>query len=554
MRRTRPDISRAKRAGLDLDLDEMSQRGAGALEPDDRYRLKTYGVCAQRHDNLFMLRMRVAGGRLSPAQVAAAADASRRWGHGWVHFTTRQNIELHSVRLEDVPAIRDVLEPASLFGRSACGHTIRNVMACPEADSSVEEPFDVTADALRISRMLVERSSELNVALPSRINIVLGGCPSCGLDALTNDIGLVACVRGGEAGYQLWAGGSIGSSPRLSTLLRPFLPRQDVWPAVWSILEWFCTEGDIDQVTKGRLKFLIEAKGEDAFRAAFFRRFAALRDEPQEPLPPVDLPGHERRDLALARAPALGWRAGITPERRPGLASLTVRVPLGDLLADELEAVGRLSPDGALTLTRDQNLLLRHIPVERVPAVVAALAELGLGPDGARGAVDVRACPGTAFCSLAITGSQPVALELERRVNGRPDLPSDAAIAVSGCPNSCTKHQTADIGLAGGKVKVGAKVGLGYQLFLGADLGAGLVAEPVLRLLEEEVPDAVVAALELWGTLRRPSELPGATFRRMGLDVVASALALRLRGDEQALGSDAIAPPQVEPAMSAVAV
>lgn len=542
MTRTRPDIPRAKRAGLDVDLDAMCRQGVGALEPDDHYRLKTYGVCAQRHDDLFMVRMRVPAGRLSADQLAAVLEASRRWGHGWVHFTTRQNIELHSVRLEDVPAVRGVLEPADLFGRSACGHTIRNVMSCPEAETSVEEPFDVTPDAVRLSRLLVERSSELNVTLPSRINIVLGGCPSCGLDALTNDIGLIACVRDGEPGYQLWAGGSIGSSPRLSRLLRPFLSRDELWPAVWTIIEWFCNEGDIDQVAKGRLKFLIDAKGEDAFRAAFSRRFAALREESQEPLPPVDLPGREPRDLALARAPSLGWRPGITPERRPGLASLTIRTPLGDLFADELEAIGRLSPDGSLALTRDQNILLRHVPVERVPAVTDALADMGLGPDGARGAVDVRACPGTAFCSLAITGSQPVALEIERRLNGRPDLPRDASIAVSGCPNSCTKHQTADIGLAGGKVKVGKKIGLGYQLFLGANLYAGQVGEPVLRVLEEEVGDAVVAALELWVTLRRPSELAGATFRRIGLDTVASALALRLRDDEQAVGSDVVAP------------
>lgn len=553
MTRTRPDIPRAKRAGLDVDLVETCRRGPGALDPDDHYRLKTYGVCAQRHDDLFMVRMRVPAGRLSPEQLVAVLEASRRWGHCWVHFTTRQNIELHSVRLEDVPAIRDVLEPAGLFGRSACGHTVRNVMACPEADTSVEEPFDVTPDAVRLSRLLVERSSELNVALPSRINIVLGGCPSCGLDALTNDIGLIACVRDGEAGYQLWAGGSIGSSPRLSTLLRPFVSRHEVWPAVWTIIEWFCNEGDIDQVAKGRLKFLIDSKGEDAFRAAFSRRFAALREESQEPLPPVDLPGHEPRDLALARAPARGWRPGITPERRPGLASLTIRAPLGDLLADELEAIGRLSPDGSLVLTRDQNILLRHVPVEQVPAVTGVLGDMGLGPDGARGAIDVRACPGISFCSLAITGSQPVALEIERRLNGRPDLPRDASIAVSGCPNSCTKHQTADIGLAGGKVKVGKKVGLGYQLFLGADLCAGQVGEAVLRLLDEEVVDAVVAALELWVTLRRPSELAGATFRRIGLDVVASALALRLRDDAQAVGTDAVGP-QGEPVMGQVPV
>ncbi|HUQ40022.1 MAG TPA: hypothetical protein VM030_07680, partial [Acidimicrobiales bacterium] len=175
-----------------------------------------------------------------------------------------------------------------------------------------------------------------------------------------------------------------------------------------------------------------------------------------------------------------------------------------------------------------QNILLTDVPVASVPSVVGHLADVGLGPAGALGSVDVRACPGLAFCSLAITGSQPVALAIEAALNGRPDLPRDASIAVSGCPNSCAKQQATDIGLAGAKVKVGATVGLGYQLFLGADLGAGVVGEPVLRMLEAEVPAAVVATLETWVALRRPNESLGSTCRRAGLDVVARTIAARL--------------------------
>jgi len=228
----------------------------------------------------------------------------------------------------------------------------------------------------------------------------------------------------------------------------------------------------------------------------------------------------------------------VRPERQAGFATVTVRVPLGDLLADELERIGTLATDGVLTLTRDQNVLVRSVPVAEISSVLGGLAEIGLGPYGARGAVDVRACPGLAFCSLAITASHPLALDIERRLGGRPDLPSDASIAVSGCPNSCTRHQTADVGLAGGKVKVGGRVGLGYQLFLGADVARGKLGEPTLRVLDTEAPAAVIAVLELWVALRRPGERPGQTFHRVGMTVVASALALRLRGDENALGAD----------------
>jgi len=184
---------------------------------------------------------------------------------------------------------------------------------------------------------------------------------------------------------------------------------------------------------------------------------------------------------------------------------------------------------GTVVLTREQNLLLRSVAVEEVATVVSRLADLGLGPDGARGASDVRTCPGLTFCSLAITGSQPVALAVERTLAARRDLPRDLSVAVSGCPNSCTRHQAADVGLSGAKVKVGGRVGLGYQVFLGADLPGGLVGEPVLRVLEDDVPAAVEAAAELWVALRRPGERPGQAFRRVGLGTVAAAIDRRLR-------------------------
>jgi sulfite reductase beta subunit-like hemoprotein len=527
--RPKPNIPRAKRAGLDLDLAAVCAAGPAALAPDDHYRLKTYGVCAQRQDDLFMIRLRVAGGRLTSSQVAVLADAARAHAGGWVHLTTRQNVELHSVRLEDVPDLYARLGPTGLVGRSACGHTIRNVLACPESATSAEEPFDVRPDAVFLSDYLVARSHELNQALPSRINIVLGGCSACGLEALTNDIGLVAVVRDGEPGYQLWAGGSLGTAPRLSVLLRPFLPRADMLAAVTTILDWYCAEGSIDDVAKGRLKFVIEAKGEARFRSAFAKGFAGRRAEAWPAPPAVELAEVDPLALALAQSPTMGWRHGIHPERRAGLASITVRVPLGDLLAVELEAIVALAPDGEVVLTREQNVVIPSVPVADVPAVTSALADMALGPHAPRGALDVRACPGLAFCSLAITASQPVALAVEKALSDRPDLPRDASIAVSGCPNSCAKQQVADVGLAGTKVKVGACIGLGYQLFLGADVPAGLVGEPVLRLLEEEVPDAVVAAIEVWTVLRRPGEHPGRTFRRVGLDAVAAAIEHRLR-------------------------
>jgi sulfite reductase beta subunit-like hemoprotein len=260
--------------------------------------------------------------------------------------------------------------------------------------------------------------------------------------------------------------------------------------------------------------------------------------------PPIEVTEPDDLVRTLAQAPALGWRHTVRPERRAGFASVTVRVPLGDLRADDLVALTDIAPEGRIVLTRDQNVVVPSVPVDDVSRVVGELGARDLGPEGALRAGDVRACPGLSFCSLAITGSQPVAMASERAMNVRQDLPRDVVISVSGCPNSCTKQQVADIGLSGTKVKVNGVVGLGYQLWLGADVPGGMVGEAVLRLTENEVPAAVVATTELWVALRRPGETPGTTFRRTGLDVVADALETRLREfgfGERPLLDDALA-------------
>ena len=416
-------------------------------------------------------------------------------------------------------------------------------MACAESSTSAEEPFDVLPDAQRLSALLVARSAELNIALPARLNIVLGGCTSCGLDALVNDIGLVARVQNGQCGYQLWVGGSLGTAPRLSFLLRPFLGRDEVWPAVWAIVEWFTAVGDIDQIARARLKFLIEEHGESALRQHFAVRFPQLCDEDQPPIEPVEASTTTQIGRSIALAPPHGWSRSVRPEREPGFASITVRVPRGDLHADQLDQISALVPGTSLRCTREQNVVITSVATHDVPRLVSGLSALGLGPEGAHSVVDITACPGLTFCSLALTGSQELAIALERMLEARTDLSRDVTIAISGCPNSCAKQQIADIGLAGTKLRLGGETTLGYHLVLGADLGHGVVGTPILKLAEHEVPTAVAAVLESWAAVRRPSEPMAATFARIGLATVGDAIALRLRPD-----TDRFVAPEMAPA------
>ena len=219
-----PNIPAAKRAGLPVDIARLATEGDDWLSPEERFALKTYGICTQLQPHVFMVRIRIPGGVLPTAHARGAGRLAAQHGEEWLHLTTRQNLELHWVPDRAVPALLEQMEGYGLSTRSACGHTVRNVMASEDAGVGLDEPFDCLPDARLISDTLIGRSAQLNTVLPSRLNIALGGSPRCRDDALVNDIGLVSMIVDGVAGYELWAGGSLGKAPSLAVLLTPFVP------------------------------------------------------------------------------------------------------------------------------------------------------------------------------------------------------------------------------------------------------------------------------------------------------------------------------------------
>ena len=527
-----PDIPAVKRAGLPVDLERLAAEGDGWLTPEDRYALKTYGVCAQAQPGVFMVRVRAPGGRVAPAQARAVADLADAQGEGWVHVTTRQNLELHHVAARSVPSVLAACDAMGLTNRSACGHTHRNVMACPDAGVGLDEPFDCGPDARAVSAAVVARAAQLNVALPSRVNLAFGGCPTCTDHARLNDGGFQSVVVDGEAGYRLWAGGSLGTMPYVAVALAEFVPRRHALAAALALTETFIDLGDLDNPKKGRLKFVLESHGAAAFRAAWLARFDRLAAATSYQPEPVDVPDAVRLAEIMAHRPDGGWSAAVRPQRTPGLALVTVNVPLGDLSGDELRVLADLAAlgDGHLYTTRNQNVQYRDVPVARVGELGEALGAVGLGLAGADSSVDVRACTGSAVCALAITaapsaGARIAASALLAR-NG------SLRVHVSGCPNSCAQHQAADIGLSGGKVRINGATRLGYTLSVGADVPAGRLAQPIGRVADDDVETAVTGVIGTWEALRHPGERLVDTLDRVGAAMFGSHVATIASGFE----------------------
>ncbi|MGB3412577.1 MAG: nitrite/sulfite reductase [Microthrixaceae bacterium] len=513
------DIPAAKRSGLTVDLDRLRDEGDDWLTPEDRFALKTYGACTQLQPHVFMVRIRVPGGVLPTVQARGLARIANRYGENWLHLTTRQGCELHWVADRQVPDVLDDLARSGLSTRSACGHTVRNVMCSEDAGVGIDEPFDSFPDARLISDTLVARSAALNVVLPSRLNFSLGGSPRCRDDALVNDVGLVSIVRDGEAGYEMWAGGSLGKSPSLAVLLAPFVARDELPAAVEALVDVFVGHGDLDTPAKGRMKFLIERLGVDEFRGAFQTAFAASMLRPQPPIPKVDVLDDDEAAVILAETPPGGWSLGVRPQRTAGLATVVIDLPLGDTNSSEFDLFCDLADrfaDGHLTLTRDQNISFRNVSLVGVSAIRSAIGTRGLFLLGEGSTAQIRACTGASVCALGITDSPT----LGKLLAERPSLRRNSALKVyiSGCPNSCAQHQISDIGLAGSKVRVNGVTSDGYQVYLGADLAQHVVGEVVGRVAAGDIGLAVDAVIGTWEALRHHGESLSATVRRLGIE------------------------------------
>ena len=527
------DIEKVKREGLMVDLERFAREGYQSIPKDDHYRLKMHGVCAQRHEGFFMMRFRVTAGRLNPDQMERIADLAQTYASGYVHLTTRQNVELHSVKIENVPEILKQLAEVGITTRSSCGHTFRNIMTNPCSGACPDELLDTRPWADAVARLVVKQSDYYNHRLPKRLNVSLCGCTSCENPALVNDIGLTAVRNGqGEVGFSLHVGGSMGVTPRLGWLLEEFLPLTEGLPALKAVAHLYLTHGDRSSPAKGRLKFLVEGWGIEKFREEFRKTLSEMRqpdkDLPKgflpEPLADFNPPGGSTLDAIPE---------GVEPQRQKGYYRVPLFVSLGEIHHAHFRRLGqwaRTGCHGKVVITREQNLELQWVPGPRVHELWALADKMGLLSFGVKSVLDIMSCPGTSFCALAITSSQGAAESLlqylrERRALSDPDL-KPLRVHISGCPNSCTQHQGADIGYSGGMVKVGEDQRFAYQLWLGGrlDQEAQIAVMAKKAIADEMVVPVTDALFTVFKRDKEPVESFRGFLKRMGIPEVVKRL------------------------------
>ncbi len=459
-----------------------SRRGFASIDPADlRGRMRWWGLYTQRKpgidggrtavlepheldDEYFMLRIRVDGGQLDLAQLRAIAHVSTEYGRDTADLTDRQNVQLHWVRIEDVPAIWRSLEAVGLSTAEACGDTPRVVLGSPVAGISADEVLDATP-AIRaiVDRYIGDRAFS---NLPRKFKSVVSWLPD--VPYQVNDIAFLGSTHPERGpGFDLWVGGGLSTNPMLAQRLGAWVPLDEV-PEVWAgVVGVFRDYGYRRLRHRARLKFLVADWGAVRFREVLEGEYLhrSLRDGP----PPV-LPAHQIDHV------------GVHPQRDGrkyvGVAPVAGRVSGSTLakVADIAEAHG----SGRVRLTPYQKLLVLDVEDANVDSLVAALREAGLDATPSVWRRGTMACTGIEFCKLAIVETKAQAARLVAHLEQRlRDLDAEITININGCPNACARTQVADIGLKGqlvpgpdGDMVEGFQIHLGGGLTMAAGGGA----------------------------------------------------------------------------------
>jgi sulfite reductase (ferredoxin) len=501
-------------------IDIYSKYGFDSIDPADlRGRFRWYGLYTQRRpgidggktavlepeeldDRYFMLRVRIDGGRLSNDQLRVIAYISRRYARGTADVTDRQNIQLHWIEIENVPDIWEALESVGLSTTEACGDTPRVILGCPLAGIDADEIVDGTPEIAAIGEQYIGDAAFSN--LPRKFKSAISGCPAqCAIHEI-NDIAFVGVVKpNGETGYDLWVGGGLSTNPMIGKRLGAFVrPGQvaEVWAGVTGL---FRDYGYRRLRHRARIKFLVADWGPEKFREVLEKEYLgyALPDGPAPDAPRDGIRDH----------------VGVHPQRDRNYYVGFAPV-VGRLSADALDVIADLAArygSGRVHTTTEQKMVILDVPPERTEDLVAELEAAGLPARPSAFRRHTMACTGIEFCKLAIVETKARAAdlisELERRL---PGFDAPVTINVNGCPNSCARIQTADIGLKGslvtgpdGQQVEGFQVHLGGSLSGGDGSGSGFGRKVRgLKTTAEELPDYVERVLRRFDAAREPGE------------------------------------------------
>ena len=550
--------------------DQLERHLAGTLSDDDFRPLRLQnGWYIQRHAP--MARIAIPYGELNSAQLRRLARIAREYDRGYGHFTTRQNIQFNWIPLHRAADVMEELAEVDMHGIQTSGNCIRNITSDAFAGIAPDEVVD-PRPYCEILRQWSTLHPEF-AFLPRKFKIAVTGAKEDRAALAWHDIGLhLVRNEAGDVGFKVLVGGGMGRTPITATVVREFLPWEQILVYIEAIVRVYNRYGRRDNIYKARIKILVKAEGprfiddvEEEFRAILERdvdgaAHLLTQDELDRVAQHFDVPAGVRYDAAndslavdVGEAPVAFRRwleRNVHAHRFPGYRAVTLSLKRvgqapGDVTAEQMEAAADLAERfsaGEIRVTHDQNLVLPWVRESELYALWQAARAASFATPNVGLLTDMIACPGGDFCALANARSIPIAAAITERFQDLDELYDigDIDVHMSGCMNSCGHHHSGHIGILGVD-KDGSEW---YQITLGGSDGstpsgaavAGKVIGP--SFAADEVPDVIEAVIETYRGQRAAHERFIDTVKRVGLEPFkAAANAVRRTTGDKALAA-----------------
>lgn len=451
------------------------------------------GVYGQRQPDVQMMRVKVPAGAMTADQLDAFGEVVTKYAplkKG--HVTTRENIQIHFLKLADTPAVMRILGAAGLVTREACGNVVRNVAGDPMAGVDPAEPFPVTPYLAAFARWFIRHEQAQTLPRKMKCAFTTAGAVDS-VVADIHDLAYIPKLRKGadgqdERGFEIRVGGGTSIMPKIAWTLYDFVPATEYLRVSEAVIRVFNHTDELRKnKMRARIKFYVNRIGIDAFRDEVEEELKGEWAKADfDPTPLMELPPELLEDppalvpeTETHTEPAfLKWRASnVFAQSQAGYNTVFVTLPLGDIYTNQFAGLSKIARNfagGRLRTTAEQNLIYRWVPDGNLFDVWSELSSIGLAEDGANQITDVVACPGTDSCKMGITSSMGVATALRKSIrefDSDDPLIKSLHVKVSGCPNGCSRHHIANIGLHGAASKGDGNLVPAYELFLAGNYG-----------------------------------------------------------------------------------
>ncbi len=484
-----------------------------------------------------MCRIKIPMGVVSNAQLECLADLAEEYSDSILHVTTRQDIQLHFLHIDNAPDLMRRLAAVGITTREACGNSVRNITACQYAGACGEAAFDVTPYARAATYFLLGHKDIQDFG--RKFKIAFSGCKPnpCGM-AMFHDVGCIAVTKDvdGETkrGFEFYVGGGLGAVPFKAQLLDSFVPEEELLPLCQAVCRVFSRLGERKNRARARLKFVVKKLGIEEFRrivveerkiipedqrwSRYLADLSVTDDVPLKPAEALVEEGAFSEDFLFWRKHNL-WR-----QPQKNYVTATVRLPLGDMSALQARAlvdIAREFTGDTIRFTVEQNAVVRYISEADLPAFYEALQRADLASPGASTIADIVSCPGTDTCKLGISASRGLAGELEKKFAKKlytdPEV-EKLHIKASGCFNSCSQHHVADLGFLGVSRMVDGRRVAHFQLVLGGEWqnNGGAYGLAIGAYPSKRIPEVIDRVLAFWAQEREDGEALKAFVIRVG--------------------------------------